>query len=40
MYAQQGGEGAKGKLSRGRLLEAEALGGGDGFAREGRDGWG
>ena len=38
MYVQQRGEGAKGKVSRGRLSKAEALGGGDSFARESRDG--
>ena len=38
-YIQQGGEGAEGEVSRGRLSEAEALGGGDGFARESKDGW-
>ena len=30
----------QGKVSRGRLSEAEAPRGGDGFEREGRDGWG
>ena len=30
----------QGEVSRGRLLEAKAPGGGDSFEREGRDGWG
>ena len=39
MHVQQGGERAEGEIGGGRLSEAEALGGGDGLARKGRDGW-
>ena len=39
MYVQPGGEGAEGKFSRGRLSKVKALGGGNDFARESRDGW-
>ena len=39
MFIQPGGERAEGEIGRGRLLKAEDLGEGDGFAREGRDGW-
>ena len=39
MYVQSGGERADGEVSRGRLSKAKVSGGGDGFARESRDGW-
>ena len=35
MYAQLGGERAEGEIGKGRSSKAEALGGGDGLAREG-----
>ena len=35
VYVQPGGERAEGEIGKGRPSKAEALGGGDGLAREG-----
>ena len=38
MYVQSGGERVEGEIGRGKLSKVEVSGGGDDFAREGRDG--